>query len=444
MTKKLQRLRADARKIFLAGVAGGDPAAAVRKALEVRGDWLRVGERAYALSELRNLNIAGAGKAAAVMASTAQAILGERVSGGIVVVPHGYGLRLEQIEVCEAGHPIPDEAGIETARRIMELARQTQRDDLFIFLLSGGASALLPCPAVGTSLEDKQRATLALLQSGATIHEVNAIRKHLSCVKGGRLAALCAPAPLVCLILSDVIDDSLGAIGSGPTAPDPTTYADCLEIVDRYHLTAAMPISALELLIRGARGEIAETVKPLDRVFDHVQNLVIASNRSALDAARKCAEAGGYVVSVLTANLQGESRRAAEAHSEYVKSIVVGAGPRARPVCLLCGGETTVSVTGEGVGGRNQEFALAAAMGIEGCDNVVILSGGTDGRDGPTDAAGGIVDGTTIDRARQRGLDAKDYLERNDSYHFLQAVDDLVITGPTLTNVMDLQVTLID
>lgn len=439
----VQRLRVDARAIFLAGVAGSDPAAAVRKALRTHGERLWVGERDYALAEFRKIYIGGAGKAAAVMASATREILAGKVSDGIVVVPRGYALGSEPIAVLEAGHPIPDGAGMEGARRIMKMARQSQKDDLFIFLLSGGASALLPCPAVGLSFDDKQSATRVLLQSGATIHEVNAIRKHLSCVKGGRLAQVCAPARLVCLILSDVIGDSIEAIGSGPTAPDPTTYADCLEIIARYGLADAMPGPALELLARGARGEIAETVKPSDPVFGKVQNFIVANNCSALEAARDCAQAYGYEVSILTANMHGESRCVAEAHSEYVKNIVNGKQRASRPLCLLSGGETTVSVTGTGVGGRNQEFALAAALAIENIRNVVILSGGTDGRDGSTDAAGGIVDGTTIERARNRGLDARSFLERNDSYHLLQAVDDLLMTGPTLTNVMDLQITLV-
>ena len=375
------------------------------------------------------------------MASAAQEMLSDRISSGLVIVKHGHKLPMEKIEVIEAGHPIPDAAGVAGTHRIMDLTRRCGREDLLIFLLSGGASALLPCPAAGISLEDKQTATSALLKSGATIDEVNAVRKHLSRVKGGRLARLSAPAQLICLILSDVVDDAPESVGSGPTAPDPTTYADCMRIVERHGLARTMPAGVLELLSRGVRNEIAETVKPSDPVFDRVQNVIVGSNRSALAAARERAQALGYRVSMLTERMQGESRVVAKAHADFVKRMIGEAV--LRPACLLSGGETTVTVIGNGMGGRNQEFALAAALDIQDLEDVVILSGGTDGMDGPTNAAGGIVDGATVARAQGRGLDPRAFLEHNDSYNLLRAVNDLLITGPTLTNVMDLQITLL-
>lgn len=438
---KLERLRAHAREIFLAGTQGADPAAAVRSFLEIRADLLRVGERTYDLKECRNLYLAGCGKAGMPMARAALEIFDERISHGVLVVQYGHKHPLRRIDVLEAAHPIPDEAGVEGARRVMDLARRCEREDLLLFLLSGGASALLPCPAAGISLADKQRATNALLRSGATIHEINAVRKHLSRVKGGRLAKRAAPARLVSLILSDVIDDSLETVGSGPTAPDPTTFGDSLRILERYRLAHEIPSSVLALLSRGARQEIPETAKPSDPVFHRVQNVVIGSNRTAVAAAQERAAALGYRVSILTEPTQGESRAAAVIHAERVRKIVRENAPR--PACLISGGETTVTVRGGGIGGRNQEFALAAALAIGKLDDVVILSGGTDGIDGPTDAAGGIVDGWTIARAHAAGLDPTMFLDRNDAYNLLRAVGDLLITGPTSTNVMDLQITLL-
>jgi glycerate 2-kinase len=281
------------------------------------------------------------------------------------------------------------------------------------------------------------------LQSGATIQETNAVRKHISKLKGGRFAKLVAPAHLVSLILSDVVGDSLEAIASGPTVGDATTYADCLEIVQRYDLREKIPDSVVNLLGRGAQGAVDETPKPSDAVFQKVQNVVIGSNQTALKAAKLQAEVLGYHTQILSSSIEGESRAVARSHSALVKEIALTDKPVRRPACVISGGETTVTVRGDGLGGRNQEFALAAAIQIDGLDGAVVLSAGTDGTDGVTDAAGGVVDGSTIQRGRARGLDAAAFLTRNDSYHFLKATKDLLITGPTFTNVMDLQVMLV-
>ena len=439
----LDTLRADARKIFAAGVEGADPFAAVARTVALKDARLCINDRTYELSALRNVLVAGGGKAAAPMALAVQALLGERLSGGVIVVKYRHQLSVEGIKVIEAGHPIPDEAGLEGARQVMELARGCGEKDLLFFLASGGGSALLPCPAAGLSLEDKQRTTEALLRSGAKIQEVNAVRKHISQIKGGQLARLAAPAKVVALVLSDVVNDSLEAIASGPTVPDSSTFADCLRIIEQYGVTHRIPPVVVNFLERGGRGEIAETPKPSDRVFRNVQNIVVGGNRSALAAARGCAEALGYHAEVLADAVEGESRIVAKSHSDLVRKLA-RRSTAARPACLLSGGETTVALRGNGLGGRNQEFSLAAAIEIDGLDGVVILSGGTDGTDGPTDAAGGIVDGSTLDRGRAKNLEAKKFLANNDSYHFLQATGDLLVTGPTLTNVMDLQVTLVD
>jgi len=439
----LMELRAHARGIFMAGVKSADPVDGIKTNVRLHDDYLQIADRNYRLANIRNILVVGCGKAAAKMAIAIEDLLGDRVSGGIVVVKYGYALSLERIKVVEAGHPIPDEAGVDGARQIIELVRTAGENDLVLFLISGGGSALLPGPADGLTLAEKQRTTQMLLQSGATIQEVNAVRKHISKLKGGRFAKLVAPANCVSLILSDVIGDSLEAIASGPTVADSTTYGDCLEIVRRYGLTDKTPHAVVNLLRRGAEGAIDETPKPSDAIFHKVQNVIIGSNRAALNGAERQAETFGYQTRVLSSSVEGESLTVAKSHAALVKEIAGSGQPLRRPACVISGGETTVTIRGDGLGGRNQEFALAAAVEIDGLDGVIVLSGGTDGTDGPTDAAGAIVDASTVQRGRARGLDAAAFLARNDSYHFLKATDDLLITGPTFTNVMDLQVMLV-
>jgi hydroxypyruvate reductase len=439
----LARLRADAREIFAAGVKSADPFAAVLKTLEVEHDCLRVADRTYDLAGIQNIFVAGGGKASAPMARAAEKVLAGRISGGVIVVKYGHRLQLDKINLVEAGHPVPDQAGLDGARQIIELARRCGDRDLFLFLISGGGSALLPAPADGLTLDDKKRTTEALLRCGATIQEVNAVRKHISRIKGGRLAQLAAPARLIALILSDVVHDPLEAIASGPTVPDNSTYGDCLEIFRRYDLRRQVPIAVVDFLERGAEGLVAETPKRSEQIFQNIQNVIVGGNAHALAAAQDSAEALGYHTRIVTNTMAGESRDVAKAHSTLIKETVRRNELASRPACFLSGGETTVTVRGGGMGGRNQEFCLAAAVEIEGMDGVVILSGGTDGTDGPTDAAGGIVDGSTIDRGRAKNFNAAEYLARNDSHNFLRATGDLLVTGPTLTNVMDLQITLI-
>ena len=440
---RLNQLRAHAREIFAAGVKSADPYAAVKQHVEFSDGVLRVHSRNYDLAKLGHIFVIGCGKAAAQMARGLQDILGAKIAGGVVVVKHGHGLALDKIKVVEAGHPIPDQAGFFGAQQVATLVSRAGATDLILFVISGGGSALLPMPADGLTLADKQATTEALLASGAAIQEVNALRKHLSRLKGGGLARLAFPANTVSLILSDVVGDRLDAIASGPTVGDATTYGDCLEIVRRYELHDKIPRAALDLLTRGARGEVAETPKPSASLFQNVQNVIVGSNRMAIAAAQQQAAAMGYPVRVLSSLIEGESRAVAISHCTLIKEILQRERGAPQPLCLISGGETTVTLRGDGLGGRNQEFALAAAGEIAGLDNVVVLSAGTDGTDGPTDAAGAIVDGTTVRRGRKQGLDSHEFLSRNDSYHFLQATGDLLVTGPTLTNVMDLQVILI-
>jgi hydroxypyruvate reductase len=373
------------------------------------------------------------------MAAAAEEILGERIESGAINTKYGHGQKLVRIETFEAGHPVPDEAGVEGAQRQLDLLANLPREALVLCLFSGGGSALLPAPAEGISLAEKQQMTRLLLSCGATIDEINTLRKHLSALKGGLLTRVAAPARVVSLMLSDVIGDPLDTIASGPTHPDSTTFADCLEIVDRYDLRQQLPARVRQRLKAGARGQIPETPVEGDPCFANAQSLVVGNNILAIDAAERHARSLGYEVLVLTSRLQGEAREAASALAAIAQEVSTANRPIARPACIIAGGETTVSLRGDGKGGRNQELALPLA----GWSNITLLSGGTDGTDGPTDAAGALVDGDTTSRASAQGLNARTFLDRNDSYPFFQALDDLVITGPTGTNVMDLQIILI-
>lgn len=437
------RLRSDARAIFAAALQAVDPEAAVKSHVRRKDDLLRIAERSYDLARVRRLVVVGAGKASALMSQGVESLLLDRIASGLVITKDGYGRQTEKIRIVEAGHPIPDSRGMSGANEIIRMLEKANDDDLVICLVSGGASALLSAPVDGITLEDKQRATQLLLHCGAKVQEINAIRKHVSKVKGGGLAGIAYPAPVVSLILSDVIGDPLDAIASGPTAPDPTTFADCLAIVDRYGLRDQMPASMTARFEAGRAGRIAETPKAGDVLLAGVQNVIVGNNQTALLAAQRQAEALGYRPLLLPDAVQGEAVEAALGHVALAERIIHAGTPVARPACVLSGGETTVTVRGNGLGGRNQEFATAAAIGIAGLANVVILSGGTDGTDGPTDAAGGIVDGSTVERGKALGLDPELALRDNDTYHFLKAVGDLLTTGPTFTNVMDIQVVLI-
>jgi glycerate 2-kinase len=440
MERSVEQLRLDAATIFNVAVKAVDAANAVKRHVHLSGTAIEIAARSYPFVEFGRVFIVGAGKAAMPMAQAMETLLGERLIGGIVVTPYGQAQILQKVRVIEAAHPIPDHAGLTGARLIAGIARQATVDDLIFILLSGGGSALLPYPIDGLTLADKQTVTQLLLQSGATIQEINAVRRHLSQLKGGKLARMADPAQVVTLILSDVIGDQLEDIASGPTAPDPSRYSDCLEIMRKYRLQESIAAPARSILERGSQGEIAETVKPNDPVFTRVHNLIIGSNRLATEAARSYAESLGYRATILSNAVQGESREVAKRHAATIKESLTK--PMPEPTCLISGGETTVTVRGDGMGGRNQEFALAAAVEIAGTEGVVVLSAGTDGIDGPTAAAGAIVDGTTVARGRSKGCDAAVFLARNDSYGYLSATGDLLITGPTHTNVMDIQVML--
>jgi glycerate 2-kinase len=443
MSRTVQQLRQDSRHIFAAGVAAVDPVAAVRRAVVRQGDTLYVDGVPYDLQRYAHIDVVGAGKAGATMAQGLEEVLGEQLTGGVVTVKYGHLAPVSRVTIHEAAHPVPDAAGMQAAEALKHLVQQAGVDDIVFCLLSGGGSALLPAPSPGITLAEKQQMTSLLLECGASIDEINAIRKHLSQLKGGQLARLVLPATLITLVLSDVVGDRLDVIASGPTVPDPTTYQDCLEIIRRYDLLTRLPVSVRTHLQRGQAGELAETPKATDPAFARCQTVIIGSNRLALQAACAEAQARGYNTLLLSSSLEGETRHIARMHAAIAREIRQTEVPLVPPACVLTGGETTVTIRGDGLGGRNQEFALAAALDIAGLDGVVVLSGGTDGTDGPTPAAGALADGSTMARARALGLVPETCLRRNDSYHLFHALDDLLITGPTGTNVMDMHILLV-
>jgi hydroxypyruvate reductase len=414
--------RDDARTIWQAALAAGNVGPLVRSHLSAASDYRRV-------------LVLGCGKASGAMARAAEEVLGDRIAGGFVVVKDGYTVPLQRIRLVEAGHPVPDERGLAASARLLELARSAGADDLVLFVVSGGGSALTPAPAPPVTLAEKQQVTRLLLAAGATIGELNAVRKHLSLFKGGLLARAARPATVLTLALSDVIGDPLDVIASGPTAPDPTTFATAQEVLERRGVRTRTPPSVLARLEAGLRGEVAETPKPGDPVFGRVSNLVIGNNALITDAAVAAAERLGYRAHFLTRGLQGEAR-------EVARELVERARGLEPPACLVAGGETTVTVRGRGMGGRCQEFALTAALELRPDDDLTVLAAGTDGTDGPTDAAGGVVDRATVGKGRAAGADAQRALGDNDAYPFLKASGDLIVSGPTNTNLLDLYVVL--
>jgi glycerate 2-kinase len=397
----------------------------------------------YDLRAFKRIVVLGAGKASARMAEACEGILGARIDSGLIITKYGHARPLSRVQVLEAGHPLPDAAGLRGARAMITLLKQSGPEDLILFLTSGGCSALLPSPTPPITWKEKQRLTTLLLRSGATIQEINTVRKHLSGTKGGHLAKLAYPATVINLIISDVIGDPLDSIGSGPFVPDPSTFQEAWGVLDKYRLLKAGSRAIVNHLEAGIHRQAVETLKPGDPCFRKVRNFILARNRSALTAAAARARAFGFTPLVLTSQVQGEARELAKFYGALAKEIHLSGHPLKPPACLIAGGEPTVTVRGKGLGGRNMELALTAAREIKGLPKTVFLSAGTDGSDGPTDAAGAIVDGRTWERAVKKGISPEKKLENNDSYHFFKEAGGLVITGPTGTNVMDVHLLVI-
>jgi glycerate 2-kinase len=425
-------LRESARSIFDAALAAGDVRPLVIRALA------SVAKPAHG-----RVLVVGAGKASGAMAAAVEEAWGDRITDGVVTVKDGYTVPTRRVRLLEAGHPVPDERGAAAAREIHVLAESAGADDVVLVLVSGGGSALTPAPVPPITLGDKQAMTRHLLAVGATINQLNAIRKHCSLLKGGQLARAAAPARVEALLLSDVVGDPLDVIASGPTTPDVSTFAEALDILDRFALRERAPQSIVQRLEQGVRGQLPETPKPGDPLFARVRNTVIGNNALVVEAAAARARELGFTPHVLTRSLEGEAREVARQFVQMARAIRAGRGPVAPPACVIGGGETTVTVKGRGKGGRCQEFALAAALDMEGLRDVVMLAAGTDGTDGPTETAGAMVDGESVARARARGADPAASLAENDSHDLLAGIGDLVTTGPTNTNLLDLYLALV-
>jgi glycerate 2-kinase len=436
----------DLEAIFRAGLERANPVGLVRDQLSLRGDTLTVGSGAERFSldlgGYRKVLVLGAGKASARMASAVEEILGPRLVGGVVAVKHGHGERLERCTLVEAGHPVPDEDSVRAAEQVARTASAADERCLIIGLVSGGASAIL-CLPQGITLEEKRAVTRELLGCGATIHEINTVRKHLSGIKGGRLARLIYPATSANLILSDVVGDDLDVIASGLTAPDASTYAQALEVLRARGIQDRIPRAALDVLESGAQGRLPESPKPGDAIFQRCRNVVVGSlHKSALAAADRARELG-YNTLLLTTRLQGEARDAAGLLLGLARDVAASGIPVSPPACIITGGETTVTLRGRGSGGRNQELALAFLAGlgkVEMDGRAWLLSASTDGSDGPTDAAGAFGSQEILNAAQRMGLNPAAHLAENDSYAFFSRAGGLFKTGPTGTNVCDMQV----
>lgn len=426
--------REHAISIFSQAIAAVQPAILMKKNVQRQGDKIRITGQTYHLPAGRPVWIFGAGKAAAAMALALEEILTGISLQGLVITKYNHTLPLQHITVMEAAHPVPDENGVQATQQMMMLLKQVQQNDLVLFLLSGGASALLADYPAGTTLTEVQTVFELLLKSGATIHEMNTVRKHLSVIKGGQLALLANTNAFCSLILSDVVGDDLHVIGSGPTVPDPSTFADAAAIIQKYDLQVP------EAIQQHLQGKIPDTPKPGHPRFNTIRNILVGNNKIALEAAAEKATALGYEVHILTTTATGE---ASELAAQLVTQAINWQGKR--PVCLLTGGETTVTITGNGLGGRNQQLALAAAISLQhNYPDITILSAGTDGTDGPTDAAGAIADAAVMIRAKEKGLDAKKFYQQNDAYHFFEQTAGLLKTGATQTNVMDIIIVIIN
>jgi glycerate 2-kinase len=434
--------REDAIEIFLAGLESVKPCNLISRYVSVEKNILRIEKSVFDLSAIKNVYIIGVGKASAAMAQTIEQILGSRITEGHIITKYGHSVPLKIIETTEAGHPIPDDNGINGTRKILSIVTKADKDDLVICLISGGGSALMADVPERCTLEDLQKVSSILLKAGANITEMNCIRKHLSAVKGGQLSRASAPARVVSLILSDVVGDPLDVIASGPTAPDPSTFADAISIIRKYNIMGEIPEQILRILQDGFENKRIETLKESDKILQLTSNLIIGTNKLALNTAKEKAESLGYESQIVTDKLDADVSEVASYITELAKQVKNQ--KISKKTCLLFAGEPTVKVKGSGSGGRNQHLALLASVLLKDFPGITMLSGGTDGSDGPTDATGAVVDSLTLQKAFGLHLNPEQYIENSDSYNFFKQTGGLIITGPTQTNVMDLIVALID
>ncbi len=439
-TPELRRARQILIELVNKAIESADPSSKMRSRVRIDGECLKIGTYELDLSEVGKIIVVGGGKASGNMAEVFEEIFGDRITSGVVNVPEGTAsvYRTRKIKLVEAGHPLPTRAGVKGAEEMINLVSDLEPQDLVVCLLSGGGSALITLPAEGISLDELRETTQLLLKSGAMIQEVNAVRKHLSRIKGGQLAKAAHPARVITLLISDVVGDRLDTIASGPTYPDPMTFSDALAVIEKYGLIEKAPKNILKHLKKGAEEKVPETPKPGGKYFLNTFYEIIASNADAIRAAMEVGKSHGFNVSILTTTMQGEAREVGAHLATIAKGVIEASKPVSRPALLISGGETTVTVKGEGIGGRNQELVLSAAIGISGLGNATVASFSTDGIDGPTDAAGAVADSFTLEKARHLKLDPVLHLERNDSHSFFKEIGDLLITGPTRTNVMDI------
>lgn len=442
----LDRLHRDVLAAMTEALDAADPARIIRKHLRLHGDILRIDKLQFPLKDYRRIIVIGGGKASGHMGEEVGKLLGNWITRGLIIIPD-YLLprpKSRRIGYQTATHPIPSRKGMEAVHAMLRLVEIVSRDDLVIVLISGGGSALMPLPVEGMGLSDEARVTSLLLKSGASIEEINTVRKHLSQIKGGRLAERLYPATVLTLIISDVVGDRIDAIASGPTAPDPTTYRDAEQVLKKYDLWSQIPKNARRVIAGGLSGSIPDTPKRKSRVFQRVYNVIVGNNRASCLAAASFLTRAGYKTQVPSIRISGEAREVGRIFGSIARDIRDNGLPYPAPAAFVAGGETTVTVRGRGRGGRNQEVALAAAVKISGSEGLVVGSFATDGIEGQTDAAGAVVDGSTITRGLELGMDAEEYLRNNDSYRYFSKLKDLVITGPTGTNVNDITILVAD
>jgi len=442
LNRKARRIALDVIETTLDAV---DPKNIIKSKISLCKDKLHVNGRVFDLASFNKIFVVGGGKASGSMAEALEGILGSKIEDGYIVVPHGESKKytVSRIKILEGSHPIPKENSVENAKKILDFVSHAGERDLVIGLISGGGSALMALPCEGISLADKQKVTDMLLKSGATINEINTVRKHLSNFKGGRLARAVYPATLLTLLLSDVLGDPLDVIASGPTVPDSTTFGDAVNILEKYDLWNKIPESIKKILLSGVKGLVAETPKSDDPAFKRVFNVIVGNNRVACESALDALKDFRLNTLLLTSFLEGEARYVGSVIGGVAKEISTSGNPVSPPAGIIAGGETTVTVVGNGRGGRNQEICLGAALKIQGLDRVVLASVSTDGVDGPTDAAGAVVDGKTISRSEKLGLNAEEALKENDSYTFFSKINDLILTGPTGTNLNDITILIV-
>ena len=430
-------------QVIAAAINSADAGLAIKTHVSLDADQLNISYTSYDLNEYKRVFIIGAGKAAAPMAKAIYEVVGKRITSGAVITKDGYlgsssTIHEKQVKIYEAAHPIPDQRNLDASSKVISLIRILKSDDLVICLFSGGGSSLMIMPPQGISLKNIQDTTASLLKCGATIYEINTIRKHLDDLKGGGLAKLLFPASVITFVLSDVVGDSLDMIASGPTVADPTTYEDAWAILNKYQILDQIPSEIRSHISLGMAKIIPETLKPADPILDKVKNIMVGNNTQTALAAIQAAKTIGFNTKLLTTSLHGEASQMGQSLSESALTLLTSPTHMLRPACLIAGGETTVTIKGSGKGGRNQELALGAVKSLSGGDQIILISLATDGGDGPTDAAGAVASNQTYSLGSAMGLYPLDYLDRNDSYHYFEPLGDLIKTGPTLTNVNDL------